>query len=116
MAIAQRLHHFLDVANSVARQVMVTGGPLSPLFVDHSMMSRFEILSVPRARETSLALGGSRNESPSGTNDWPGDDGLAPKEHPTELRSAATTTILRKGRSLSSCPAHRPSHVCCVER
>jgi hypothetical protein len=41
---------------------MVTGGPLSPLFVDHSMMSRFEIFSVPHARETSLALGGSRND------------------------------------------------------
>jgi WS/DGAT/MGAT family acyltransferase len=52
----------LDVANSVSRQVMVTGGPLSPLFLDHSMMTRFEVLSVPRARKASLALGGSRND------------------------------------------------------
>jgi diacylglycerol O-acyltransferase / wax synthase len=52
----------LDVANSVSRQVMVTGGPLSPLFLDHSMMSRFEVLSIPLARESSLALGGSRND------------------------------------------------------
>jgi hypothetical protein len=52
----------LDVANSVSRQVMVTGGPLSPLFDDHSMISRFEVFSVPNARLASRALGGSRND------------------------------------------------------
>ena len=52
----------LDVANSVSRQVMVTGGALSPLFDDHSMMSRLEVFSVPRMRQASRALGGSRND------------------------------------------------------
>ncbi len=48
--VVRGLQRALDVANSVSRQVMVTGGPLSPLFDDHSMMSRFEVFSVPRAR------------------------------------------------------------------
>jgi diacylglycerol O-acyltransferase / wax synthase len=52
----------LDVANSVSRQVMVTGGPLSPLFVEHSMSSQFEVLSVPHARQAAMELGGSRND------------------------------------------------------
>jgi len=60
--VVRGVQHALDVANSVSRQVMVTGGPLSPLFDDHSMMSRFEVLSVPRARQASRALGGSRND------------------------------------------------------
>jgi hypothetical protein len=60
--VVRGLQRGLDVANSVSRQVMVTGGPLSPLFDDHSMMSRFEVFSVPRARNASRALGGSRND------------------------------------------------------
>jgi hypothetical protein len=52
----------LEVANSVSRQVLVTGGALSPLFDDRSMMSRFDVFEVPRARETARALGGSRND------------------------------------------------------
>jgi diacylglycerol O-acyltransferase / wax synthase len=61
-SVVRGIQRGLDVANSVSRQVMVTGGPLSPLFEDHSMMSRFEILSVPRARQSSRELGGSRND------------------------------------------------------
>ncbi len=60
--VVRGLQHALDVANSVSRQVMVTGGPLSPLFDDHSMMSRFEVFSVAGARQVSRALGGSRND------------------------------------------------------
>jgi WS/DGAT/MGAT family acyltransferase len=52
----------LEVANSVSRQMMVTGGPLSPLFDDQSMVSRFEMFSVQGAREAARALGGSRND------------------------------------------------------
>jgi WS/DGAT/MGAT family acyltransferase len=52
----------LDVANSVSRQVLVSGGPLSPLPGGRSMTSRFEIISVPGARTAALALGGSRND------------------------------------------------------
>jgi diacylglycerol O-acyltransferase len=52
----------LDVTNSVSRQMMVTGGPLSHLFADQSMISRIEILSIPRARQRARAVGGSRND------------------------------------------------------
>ena len=52
----------LDVANSVSRQLMVTGGPLSSRPAARSMLSRFEVISVDGARTASLALGGSRND------------------------------------------------------
>jgi len=52
----------IDVANSVSRQLMVTGGPLSSRPTTRSMLSRFEVLSVDGARATALALGGSRND------------------------------------------------------
>ena len=52
----------LDLATSVSRQVVITGGSLSPLLVDHSMTTRFEVISVPGARAAALALGGSRND------------------------------------------------------
>jgi diacylglycerol O-acyltransferase len=52
----------LDVANSVSRQLMVTGGPLSSLPTARSLLSRFEVISVDGARAASLALGGSRND------------------------------------------------------
>jgi WS/DGAT/MGAT family acyltransferase len=52
----------LDLANSVSRQVMVTGGPLSPAPPAHSVLSRFDVMSVSGAREAALALGGSRND------------------------------------------------------
>ena len=52
----------LDLANSVSRQVIVTGGPLSPSPPAHSMLSRFDVVSVDDARHTACALGGSRND------------------------------------------------------
>jgi len=56
------LQRGLDLANSISRQLMVTGGPLSPLFGDTSMMSHFEIFSAERARTEARSLGGSRND------------------------------------------------------
>jgi len=56
------LQRALDVADSVSRQVMVTGGPLSPLFGERSVNSHFETISVSGAREAALELGGSRND------------------------------------------------------
>ena len=52
----------LDVANSVSRQMMVTGGPLSSRPATRSLLSHFEVFSVDGARAASLALGGSRND------------------------------------------------------
>ena len=52
----------LDVANSVSRQLMVVGGPLSSRPETRSLLSRFEVISVDGARRASLALGGSRND------------------------------------------------------
>ncbi len=52
----------LDVANSVSRQVVVTGGRLSPLTPSQSMNTRFETFSVPNARTIARSLGGSRND------------------------------------------------------
>ena len=52
----------LDVANSVSRQMMVTGGPLSSRPAARSLLSHFEVISVDGARAASLALGGSRND------------------------------------------------------
>jgi WS/DGAT/MGAT family acyltransferase len=52
----------LDVANSVSRQVVVTGGRLSPLEPSHSMNTHFETFTVPNARTIARGLGGSRND------------------------------------------------------
>jgi diacylglycerol O-acyltransferase / wax synthase len=52
----------LDTASSVSRQVVVAGGPLSPLPAARSAWNRFEVVSVPGARATALSLGGSRND------------------------------------------------------
>jgi len=52
----------IDLATSVSRQLVITGGSLSPLLVDHSTTTRFELISVPGARAAALALGGSRND------------------------------------------------------
>jgi WS/DGAT/MGAT family acyltransferase len=57
--VAQRA---LDVANSVSRQLMVTGGPLATRPASPSLLSHFEVLSVDGARAAALALGGSRND------------------------------------------------------
>jgi WS/DGAT/MGAT family acyltransferase len=59
--VVRSLQRGLDVANSVSRQVLVTGGPLGSWSGLRSMTSRFEVLSVPDARRAALALGGSRN-------------------------------------------------------
>jgi WS/DGAT/MGAT family acyltransferase len=61
-AVVRGVQRSLDVANSVSRQVVVTGGPLSALHPSRSMNSRFETIAVPGARATALALGGSRND------------------------------------------------------
>ncbi len=61
-AVVRGVQRSLDVANSVSRQVVVTGGPLSALQPSRSMNSRFEAITVPGARATALALGGSRND------------------------------------------------------
>ncbi len=60
--VVRGVQRSLDVANSVSRQVVVAGGPLSPLPTSRSMNSRFEAITVPGARTTALALGGSRND------------------------------------------------------
>jgi hypothetical protein len=52
----------LDLANSVSRQLMVTGGPLAARPAGRSLLSRFELFSVDDARTAALALGGSRND------------------------------------------------------
>jgi diacylglycerol O-acyltransferase / wax synthase len=52
----------LDLANSVSRQAVVTGGPLTPVPPTRSLLSRFELLSVDGTRATALRLGGSRND------------------------------------------------------
>jgi diacylglycerol O-acyltransferase len=59
---ATAVHGVLDLASSVSRQLVITGGSLSPLLVDHSTPTRFEVISVPGARAAALALGGSRND------------------------------------------------------
>jgi diacylglycerol O-acyltransferase len=60
--IVRGLQGVLDLATSVSRQVLITGGPLSPLLVNHSMTTRFEVIAVPDARATARALGGSRSD------------------------------------------------------
>jgi WS/DGAT/MGAT family acyltransferase len=60
--IARGLRDVVDIATSVSRQVVVTGGSLSPLIDDHSATTRFDVISVPGARGAALALGGSRND------------------------------------------------------
>jgi diacylglycerol O-acyltransferase len=52
----------LDLASSVSRQLVITGGSLSPLLVEHSTTTRFELISVPGARAAARALCGSRND------------------------------------------------------
>jgi WS/DGAT/MGAT family acyltransferase len=60
--IVHGVQEVLDVASSVSRQVVITGGSLSPLLVDHSVTTRFEVITVPGARAAALKHGGSRND------------------------------------------------------
>jgi WS/DGAT/MGAT family acyltransferase len=60
--IVRGLQSALDLATSVSRQVVIIGGSLSPLPVDRSITSRFEVMSVPGARTAATAHGGSRND------------------------------------------------------
>ena len=52
----------LDMASSVSHQVVVTGGRLSPIPPSGAMTSRFDVLTIPDARDAARALGGSRND------------------------------------------------------
>ena len=61
-AVVRALQKGLDTASSVSHQVVVAGGPLSPLPSARSASNRFEIVSVPGARGIALSLGGSRND------------------------------------------------------
>jgi WS/DGAT/MGAT family acyltransferase len=59
--VVRSIQRGLDVANSVSRQVLVSGGPLGSWPGLRSVTNRFEVLSVSNARAVALALGGSRN-------------------------------------------------------
>jgi diacylglycerol O-acyltransferase / wax synthase len=59
--LVRGLQSGLEVASSVSRQALVTGGPLATWPDARSVTSRFEVISFPQARSTALALGGSRN-------------------------------------------------------
>jgi hypothetical protein len=52
----------LDVANSVSRQLLVTGSALGTRPRRPSLLSDFEVFSVDGARSAAVALGGSRND------------------------------------------------------
>ncbi len=56
------LQRSLDVANSVSRQLVVTGGPLAARPPGRSLLSRFELITIEGARSAALTLGGSRND------------------------------------------------------
>jgi diacylglycerol O-acyltransferase / wax synthase len=60
--VVRGVQGMLELASSVSRQVVITGGSLSPLLVDHSMTTRFDVISVPGARAAALTHGGSRND------------------------------------------------------
>ena len=61
-AVVRAVQKGLDTASSVSHQVVVAGGPLSPLPSARSATNRFEVVSVPGARGIALSLGGSRND------------------------------------------------------
>jgi WS/DGAT/MGAT family acyltransferase len=61
-SVVRAIQGALGLANSVSRQLMVTGGPLSSLPESRSLLSHFELISVEGARDAALALGGSRND------------------------------------------------------
>jgi hypothetical protein len=61
-SVVRAIQGVLGLANSVSRQLMVTGGPLSSLPESRSLLSHFEVISIDGARATARALGGSRND------------------------------------------------------
>ncbi len=61
-SIVRAVQGGLDTASSVSRQVVVGEGSLSALPLTRSIHNRFEIISVPGARHTAIALGGSRHD------------------------------------------------------
>ena len=52
----------LDVANSVSRQLLISGSAFGTPHPRRSLLSDFEVFSVARARSAAVALGGSRND------------------------------------------------------
>ena len=60
--VVRGMQRSIDLASSVSRQVVVTGGRLSPFSPSHSSTSRYETFSVPGARSLAVSLGGSRND------------------------------------------------------
>jgi len=52
----------LDMANSVSRQLVVTGSALATRPPRRSLLSRFELFAVEGARPAAVAFGGSRND------------------------------------------------------
>ena len=60
--IVRGVQDVIDIATSVSRQLVITGGSLSPMLVDHSVTTRFEVISVQGARAAAVVHGGSRND------------------------------------------------------
>ena len=97
--VVRVLQRGLDTVSSVSRQLVVTGGPMSPLPSSRSVTNRFEVISVPGARAAALALGGSRNDllvaaAAAGVGAYQVRLGLPA----SELRVAVPTSRRRAGR------------------
>jgi WS/DGAT/MGAT family acyltransferase len=60
--VARGVQGLADIATSASRQVVITGGSLSPLLVDRSTTTHFEVISLEGARTAALAHGGSRSD------------------------------------------------------
>jgi hypothetical protein len=60
--VARGVQGLADIATSASRQVVITGGSLSPLLVDRSTTTRFEVISLGGVRAAALGHGGSRND------------------------------------------------------
>ena len=61
-SVVRALQRGLEAVSSVSRQMVVVGGPMSPLSSSRAVTNHFEVISIPGARTTALALGGSRND------------------------------------------------------
>jgi WS/DGAT/MGAT family acyltransferase len=60
--ILRSVQGLADIATSASRQVVITGGSLSPLLVDRSTTTRFDVISLRGTRAATLVHGGSRND------------------------------------------------------